>query len=255
MTECHLCAKHDHQPDADHTNQCIQREADVGQVCRKCLTRIAHNLDMILECWALTTIPPWPTQGGDGRAKTQPLPGSTEWIDYRHGAAMFGALTAWIDCWVDTLNLPGPKTKDLANLIGWLRRHLEHAAHDHPALQDFAAEISQLARRGRTMAGLTQHRGLEVSCPTDDCGHTIRVDARDQDAEVTCKHCKRTWSAATLLNLTNYHDAWVDVDTASRATKVPEATLRRWAKAGKVERRRGQYRLESIRERIKPVVA
>lgn len=259
MSDCQLCTRHPHEPGQEHTGECKTRRADVGQICRPCASRIATNLDSILECWALTAIPPWPTQGGDGRAKSSPLPGSTEWIDWRSGCWYRPienpddppALLSWAQGIADHLNIPRNKRGDLTGLIGWLRTHLEDAAQGFPDMAGFAREIGNLAKRGRTIAGLINDRGLAVSCPTDDCSTTIRVNAHDLDDEVTCKHCDRTWSAATLLNLAKYHDAWVDVETASRETKIPESTLARWAKAGKVERKGGQYRLESIRERIK----
>lgn len=250
MSGCELCAIHPHNIGEDHSADCHEVKADMGECCRLCVTKMARNLDLILECWALTTIPPWPSAGGgDHRGKSTPLLGGDDWMDWRQGAAMMGALTSWCRDWAETFTLPLPRSADLTTMIGWLRVHLEQAAREHPALVEFHQEIAVIARRGAHVAGMGAYRGQAIDCPADDCGYTIRINTADIEAEVVCRVCETRWSVARLLTVASFADAWVDVETASRATKVPESTLRRWAKAGHVERKGGQFRLQSIRQR------
>ena len=47
---------------------------------------------------------------------------------------------------------------------------------------------------------------------------------------------------------------WVDAAAAARHTGVPESTLRRWARQGKVRRRGTMYEYKSIALMVRAVV-
>lgn len=247
QTECVLC------PD----------EATMGQLCHQCLTRLLRQLDTIEQLYEESATPSYPTPGGgDGRAKTAPLPGGDDWLEYRSGT-LFKTLETWTRDFAEHLDefLPvGWMSGDpdstpgatLHDLVLWLRRHVPAAARVHPAIPEFAEEIRSIVRAGRQAIRDVDPR-IRILCPTEDgrnvCGHGLRVSVSELFDETYCRKCRTTWSTARLL-VRAAHDpnAFVDVEAASLETRTPEATLRRWAKAGHIERRGNQYGLASIRE-------
>ena len=175
MIQCAICTRHPHAPDDDCTDDCRTTEADLGIICTRCADRIRRDLDALVDAWAATENPAFPGgSSGDGRAKSSPLPGGTDWMDFRQGADLFGILGTWVRDWCDVYALKGPKYSDLTSITGWLRAHLPHAANSHPAIDDFADEVRKLAQRARRLAGEVPDRGQRVPCPTDDCGRVLR---------------------------------------------------------------------------------
>jgi len=249
MLECAICTKHPHEPDEDCTGECVVTDADLGIICTKCAQRIRRDLDALVDTYSLTADPAFPGgSSGEGRARSAPLPGGTDWMDWRQGSDMFGTLTSWIRDWCDVYALAGPKRADLTSITGWLRAHLPHAANSHPAITDFASEIRTLAQRGRRLAGEVSDRGQRYPCPTDECGRTLYVRMDDLEAYVHCPRCDVSRKAAHLLALAVRADAWVPEQSAADAVMVSVSTLKRWAKADHVQREAGKYWLPSVRE-------
>ena len=82
MLECVICARHPHLPDTECSRDCRSRDADLGTICTGCAQRIRDDLDTLVDAWAATESPAFPGgSSGDGRAKSSPLPGGTDWID------------------------------------------------------------------------------------------------------------------------------------------------------------------------------
>lgn len=249
MLECVICARHPHLPDTECSRDCRSRDADLGTICTGCAQRIRDDLDTLVDAWAATESPAFPGgSSGDGRAKSSPLPGGTDWMDWRQGAELFGVLTTWVRDWCDIYALAGPKRGDLTSVTGWLRAHLDHAANSHPAITDFADEIRRLAQRGRRLAGEVPDRGQRVPCPTDDCGRTLRVRVVELEAVVRCKSCGIERSSAQILVIAGHSEAWVPGETAAMVAEVSLATIKRWAQGGHIEREHGRYWLPSVRE-------
>lgn len=250
MLQCAICAKHPHEPTEDCGAECRDVTADLGIICSSCAQRIRRDLDAMVDAYAATENPAFPGgyAGEGGRTKSQPLPGGTDWLDWRQGSDMFGTLTSWIRDWCETYALAGPKRTDLTSLTGWLRAHLPHAANSHPAVDDFADEIRKIAQRGRRLAGEVSDRGQRYPCPTDGCGRTLYVRMSDLEAYVHCPRCDVSRKAAHLLALAVRADAWVPEQSAADAVQVSVATLKRWAKAEHVQREDGKYWLPSVRD-------
>lgn len=250
MLECVICTKHPHEPGAECTDHCISVEADCGVICTRCQNRIRANLDAIVDAWAATEQPAFPggSAGEGGRTKSQPLPGGTDWMDWRQGDDLFGVLTSWVRDWCDVYALAGPGRPDLTSLTGWLRAHLPHAANSHPAITEFADEVRSLAQRGRRLAGEVSDRGQRYPCPTDNCTRTLRIRTADLEASVHCPSCGITRNTAHLLALAVRADAWVPAETAAEVAGVKPAAIRKWAQAGKIERENHRYWLPSVRE-------
>ena len=244
---------HRHLPDADCTSECRSREADLGIICSSCAQKIRDDLDTLVDSWAATEDPAFPGgTSGDGRAKSSPLPGGTDWMDWRQGADLFGVLTTWVRDWMDIYALAGPRRGDLTSITGWLRAHLDHAANSHPAIDDFADEIRKLAQRGRRLANGDVDKAQRVQCPTDDCGRWLRVNAHDPEAHIRCKACGTDWTSGRLIlvGMSANVEVWLDPEAASEATGKDPSTLRKWARAGKIERSHGRYELHSIRQQM-----
>lgn len=249
MLECAICTKHPHEPGEDCTSECRAVDADLGIICSPCAQRIRRDLDALVDTYALTAEPAFPGgSSGEGRARSAPLPGGTDWMDFRQADWQFGILYSWIRDWCDIYALAGPKRADLTSITGWLRAHLPHAANSHPAITDFADEVRKLAQRGRRLAGEVSDRGQRYPCPTDDCTRTLYVRMDDLEADVHCPSCDVSRSTAHLLALAVRADAWVPAETAAHAVDITVSTLHRWAKAGHVQRENGRYWLPSVRE-------
>ena len=250
MTTCAICTRHRHLPDDDCTTDCTVREADLGIICSRCAQRIRSDLDTLIDTWALTEDPNFPGQASGGtRAKTSPLPGGTEWMDWRQGSDLFGVLTTWVRDWCETYVLAGPKRADLTSLTGWLRAHLPHAANSHPAIDDFADEIRTLAQRGRRLAGEVPERGQRVPCPTDDCTRTLRIRTADLEETVRCRSCGIQRTSGQILLIASRSDSWVSSQIAADVVGVNTTTIQRWAKSGQVKKDQGLYWLPDVRAR------
>lgn len=233
-------------------------EPTYGQLCTTCLHKLIKQLDTIERLDEETTTPAYPTPGGgDGRSKSAPLPGGDDWLDFRTGT--IGVLESWTRDFAETLNVFLPTAwmsggadstpgATLHDLVLWLRRHIPDAARVHPDIPQFAQEIRDLVRSGRKALRDVDPR-LRIQCPTNGCGHGLRVSVSELFDETYCRKCRTTWSTARLLvKAAHDPDAFVDVETAALETRTPESTLRRWAKQNHIERRGNQYGLASIRE-------
>ena len=246
--ECIICTRHTHTDDDDDKHdRCHITPADCGVICTGCKNRIAQGLDLLVECWALTEIPGFPTPGGEGRSKSRPLPGGDEWLDWRSGIDL-GKLGSWCEDFAETFELKGPTDGTLTGITGWLRAQLPRAAATHPAVGDFATEVAALANRGMRIAGMTPERGSRVPCPTEDCSGVLRVRTAVLEEMNRCRRCGIERATAQLLMIASRAEAWVPADTAAEVARVSVATVRRWAAAGHVEREDGRYWLPSVRE-------
>lgn len=227
---------------------CQHREPAEGQACAICARRIRDHLDDILTTYALTTHPPTGVRTGGSRSAETSLPGGTDRMNWRAGIP--NQLTTWARDWAEQLNLR-PPDGNLAAIIGWFHRHLPSALARHPAIGEFAGDVSRLARTGRVLATLTEP-GQAIACPGpagEGCGHRLRIHIAD-DSSQRCPRCGTTWDPAWLIHLAAHVDAdvWVDSEAAALASGIHASTLRRWAQAGKIRRERGLYELRSIRE-------
>lgn len=263
MSACVICQRHEHDEDQPDTctPRCRRRETSEGQACAQCAQRIRDDLDQILECYALTNTPSTGVRLGGTRSTGISLPGGTDRMNWR-ASDLHNTLTAWCRDWAQTWNLALPTHPRRGTPVGvvtawFLRAHLRNALATHPAIADFAREISQLARTGRVLAHLTTP-GQTIACPGpggSGCGQRLRVNIADPDAAHPCRRCGTNWDTAWLLRLAAHVDTpvWVDIEVAARVTGVSERTLRRWAAADRIRRDRGRYELRSIRKAMPPV--
>lgn len=128
-----------------------------------------------------------------------------------------------------------------------------------PLLADMQQELLREAARLARIACVDDHEGWRVECPTDVddemCRRRLRVtrDDLDNDADITCRSCKRVWTARRLVVVSAAAkdvDVWVPADTLADWYGVTKRTLRRWAKQGLIERRGRLFSDRSMRRQI-----
>jgi hypothetical protein len=88
----------------------------------------------------------------------------------------------------------------VTSLVGWLLVRLDWACDEHPAVDDFAAEVRDIAHQVHA-AARTGSSGTKVGrCPAvlrDDsrCGATLRADPYLD--RITCPRCSTEWNRNT----------------------------------------------------------
>ena len=242
--------------------------------CTRCATRISRHLAEIVEFTALAYGELLPGQGGDGRSTERGLGVRIDALDLIAGFDVLPVLESWerlfreewgLAPWGPTTALRGAGQADqaaayLTGTVGFLRAHLDRIT-EHPAVGDFAGEVSTCWQQARNAARRQPRQAWRVTCPADtddgECGEWLRVTGEDFGGEVTCRSCRTSWVTERLLWVvasSTEADMWVDVAAAVKHTGVPESTLRRWARQGKVKRRAAMYEYKSLALMVRTVV-
>jgi hypothetical protein len=255
-------------------NTCIicQVQADT-HACPKCQNRINKRLTEIVEFTALAEAELLPGRGGDGRSTERGLGIRLDALDLVAGNDVLPVLESWERMFREEWNYApwGPTTEArgqgqanqvMAYLIGtvrFLRQNMDKIAQ-HPAVDDFASEVTSCWHQARNAANRQPRQAWQVTCPTDtddgECGTILRVTGKDFGHEVTCRKCRTTWPTERLLWVvasSTEADLWVDTDVAVRHTGVPESTLRRWAKEKRVRKMGGMYEYKSLASVVRAV--
>jgi len=153
--------------------------------------------------------------------------------------------------------------------VGFLRAQIDYITSSATfPLEQFANEIAQAKAviRGLTSSG---PRDRVVACPTvlDDgttCGRrlTVRtwhpVEARwdngrpdDTTGETThCRSCGAVRTATQLLHTAGTGDTYADAEALAAHFGINQTTIRKWARAGKVQRGRGLYRWADVKREV-----
>jgi hypothetical protein len=255
MSQCVIC-----QHDTDH------------MACIKCQRRISERLAAIVEYTALAEGELIPGQGGDGRSTERGLGIRLDALDLVVGNDVLPILESWermfreewgYAAWGPTTLERGQGQADQAKayLVGtvrFLRTHLDKIS-DHPAVDDFNAEVSTCWHQARNAANRQPRQAWRVTCPSDsndsdgECGTWLRVTGQDFGGHITCRTCNTSWPTERLLRVvasSSEADLWVDTDVAVRHTGLPESTLRRWGKAGKIKRKGSLYEYKSLNDLV-----
>lgn len=245
-----------------------------SQTCPTCYLRIADHLDRLVELYALTADEMLGTGAAAGRSSDQPLGLRLAALDYRATlAGNLAVLATWERDWRETWTIEDPldvgttRPDELdearhryargahdqvhATLLGvttFLTEHLHRACREHPAIDEFAADVARAYTDARNAARQTNPQTWIITCPTDECGRPLRITGSDFDTQVTCRGCNRAWDVTWLLRVTASEgtDVWLDPVSAALLVGVAERTLRRWASAGSIRRGHGLYEAGSI---------
>lgn len=208
--------------------------------CAPCLDRIDSQLADLLELHALA--PAYLERGrgqnggGGGPRKRSPLPLRIDVLDLALGETLLSGLDGehmGLEDWaVDWRHYFGHSPHGIAteratrrsallvSVVGYLRANLtlagrSEAAGGHPAVDEFAADVRRAWSHAREVLELGDPRPWTVPCPTDGCGHRLRVE---EGAELRCARCGATRTALQLLLVARDagRPCWVDADTAAR---------------------------------------
>lgn len=91
----------------------------------------------------------------------------------------------------------------LADVLEFLRAHLEWAAREHPAVDEFAGEVREIIGACRTALGLTTDLRRIGQCPAQlgdrVCGRVLYADPYADS--IRCDRCRTDWPRARWLLL------------------------------------------------------
>lgn len=255
---------------------CARRPADLGMACTACRDTARRRLDDLDRLYtdACAEIAPGGGTGGRGGALGVGVRLSA--LDYAAGHDIVAALDSWAQDWreiqghsrgpvtINNAGLPIP-TVTLAAALTYLGAHLTWAAAEHPAFDEFAHELASLHAAAKVAARVADAPVHVVTCPTDiptddgwgACGRRLTLVDIDLDAHVRCDDCRTTWTVRRLLMVAATDataEVWVAEEDAALVWGVAQSTLRKWARQGRVQRRRGHYEVGSVRREVEAAV-
>lgn len=216
-----------------------------------------------------------PTNGTDAPSSERSIGIRLEALDLLAGHDVLPVLESWErmlrEEWGYTPMGPttaqrtaGQTNQTLAALTGTIHFHQTHLERtlQHPAARDYMSEITTCWHIARNAARAQPRTAWRVTCPTDtntgECGHTLRVTGQDFGSTITCKHCHTTWHTERLLWVvasSTEADMWIDTEAAVKQTGIPEATLRRWGKQGRIKRKGALYEYKSLTRILTTITA
>jgi hypothetical protein len=212
MTEEHLCTI------------CLKRQYMRERVCDACRTRLPHTIADIAHLWTQLPAAMQPAHTDNQRvtgSREAPTPVNIDALDLsataRSGEASTAArehpedqigqvpvafiLDQWARDWRDEMafrqSLPQPTVPELAK---WLIDRVDWAADRHPAIDEFATEISRLRAVLRGTLGL--YDPPPEFCDGVVCRKCDRYALYREGDYVECDHC------GLLYSEQEYHD-WV----------------------------------------------
>lgn len=235
--------------------------------CDRCEAMMRRQLSDVLEYQALAGDNLVPGQGGDGRATERTLGINIAALDTSAAFDAIAVLESWERVWREDYGLTpyGPASAEreptpeatLVGIVNFLQSWLSKTCSEHPAVDEFASELRTLHRQMQQAAGQTRRAAWRVTCPTDmddgECGQRLKVSGDDFGGQVTCRACQTTWPVERLLRVvasSRMAELWLDPEAASEWLGVHSATLRKWAKHGRIKRSHGRYEVHSLREAI-----
>jgi hypothetical protein len=155
----------------------------------------------------------------------------------------------WAIGWMDlrdepaSLLLTANPTRTVLNAAGYLERKMRWAANQHPAFDQFAADMRHLhAVLERATGRDVPHERVGADC--FECGgDLIRVvdpDTGLSSEDVQCRQCRKSYDPARYrlaLRATWERDVevWVPLTEAARLIHRSVETVETWAKRGQVE--------------------
>jgi hypothetical protein len=234
--------------------------------CQRCTNRISSQLADILTYLALAEDELTPGRGGDGRSTERSIGLRIEALNMVMGGDIIATLESWERVFREDWDYSpyGPASlkrnrgkanqveATLTGIVRFHRTNLDRIA-EHPAVDEFAREVGACWSNARDAANQQPRQAWRVTCPADtdegECGHHLRVTGQDFGGQVLCNKCRTHWHTDRLLMVvatSQEADLWIDVEAAARHTNVPEATLRRYAKEGKITKRGSLYEYKSL---------
>lgn len=243
-------------------------------LCWRCQNKTQRQLTEIITYTKIAATELQPSQNGDGRTTEQSLGINLDALDLITGLDVLPTLEKWESHYRNQWQLtpigpvtlqrgqqPNPQLAYLTGTVQFLKHHLPRIG-EQPTATTFTHEITSCWHQARTAARRQPRHAWRVTCPTDtnqgECGNILRVTGQDFDNEITCRKCQTTWPTERLLHVvatSQEAEIWVDTEAAARHTGVPESTLRRWGKQGRIKRRGSLYEYKSLTNVIRQAVS
>lgn len=238
-------------------------------VCGRCGRKAAQHLHAVLATWHKAHGELLPNASGGGSSSSEPKIGvnvaALSWIN---GAPILNILHSWEQLIREERKLAKVGTIDPKSIqhtiTDTVRFHLAHLdwSLDQPWAEDYLREIADLAAEGRAACRETETIGTRIGCPgeTEDgetCGQRLTLPA-DPTEHVRCRRCGTEWDQRRLAAVAmSTHDIEVMVSIAEVAhhTGLSEATLRRWIKAGHIQKHGKRVNLKEVRDAIRDKIA
>lgn len=245
----------------------ICQHATQHMACIKCENHMRRQLIELPQLMEQASGNLAPGQGGDGRSTERTLGINVAALDVAAGFDAIAVLESWERIWREDYELTpyGEATAKLDSSGGTLLRHivgflatwLERSCTDHPAIDEFAAELRQIHRSSQQAAGITKRTAWRVTCPADtddgECGNVLIVSGEDFGGSLTCRTCSTTWPTERLLRVvasSRHAELWLDPEAASEWLGVHPGTLRKWAGDGRIRREHGRYEVHSLKAMV-----
>lgn len=237
--------------------------------CIRCQHRTGLQLREMVEYLAMAAGELMPGRGGsDGRGSEISLGVRINALDFLAGNDVLPILESWERDFRSTygLNPYGPASAarnagkpieaTTVGVVSFLIMWLDRAFDDHPAIDDFAAEVKQCHQTAQNAARMQPPSTTTITCPADDdshnsglCGYRMIVRPGDTKAATTCRRCGTRWDIPHLIHVaiaTPGANIWVDVDTAADYFGLTARRIQQVAKTQGVKRRGGQYDLHGV---------
>ncbi|WP_438489563.1 hypothetical protein [Streptomyces sp. S186] len=186
-------------------------ENEVGrQACRPCQRRSDAYLEVLAGShglYASLALALAPGHGGgdvrvSGGGRTAPLPLRLGPLSLSARGGVVTILQTWLVDWHERLGWTHPRwqgglQQQLDEVVRALRNNLEWAATEHPAFQEFAAEVAALTNSCRQqVSGERPERRITIVCP---CGGTMRITISTPGTR--CITCGTQYTRAEVLEL------------------------------------------------------
>lgn len=125
-------------------------------------------------------------------------------------------LHQWVQDWRDTRAMrETPPPLHVPAAVRWLLNRLDWACQQHPAVDEFAADLRELVNHLRTVAGRWRLVvRLPEKCPSCDLPELTREDGDDR---VECGNCHRLWTLDDYEFLAKVLDAERELERKRKA--------------------------------------
>lgn len=110
--------------------------------------------------------------------------------------------------------------------------------------------IKTIHQDARNAARIQTPQAWSIKCCTDDCDTLIRITDPNVDQLVTCFKCHHTLTLMRLLLITSstHNELWLDPEAAAQLLGITQGCLRKWARSGKISRRKNQYNVSDLKD-------
>ena len=242
--------------------------------CVDCYVIMQRQLKEIPEYYALSGGEYW-SQGvsnNSGGSNERSLGLRVEALDARSPRNAISTLEEWERDWRETLDVFGndehalrsqrsrkagewnrADTRDVMGLtlVGvtrFLLKHLDAACVEHPAIDVFSDELSQVHRRIKSAAREPSVQVSIIECPADYNNGICKAELKLSPGDIECSRCGTTWDQARLLIVAKSAGSktWQPAGLISEHLGVPPSTLSSWARQGHVKRKGTSYLWSSV---------